>query len=94
MNQQLEFSKGAWRLLETAKEQRDSSAAVVGFASDALLEATGPDAVNDWYEGGRERYVSKLAELLMDGDNEALGAYIRQHAIPYLNDVARIWEIE
>lgn len=56
--------------------------------SGAVWEAIGPDAVEDWREGGERRVTHEIAHALLDNDAQRLGWLLLDMAIPYLNRVA------
>jgi len=56
--------------------------------SGAVWEAVGPDAVEDWAEGGEQRVTRDIAQALLNEDAAELGNLMLKLAIPYLNRVA------
>jgi len=73
-----QLSQAALDLLEAAKTGDHR-------AVDFLWEAVGPDAIEDWWEGGRDRESTRLAEALASGDPARVGEVVGSWAVPYLN---------
>ena len=54
-----------------------------------IWEAIGPDAVEDWFDGGKEREAEKIVKALKEKDFTALGEVILPMALSYLNSVVK-----
>ena len=76
-----ELTPAALNLLEAAKAGDHQ-------AAEVLWEAVGPDAIEDWWDGGKERETGRLAEALASEDPARVGEVVTAWAVPYLNHVA------
>ncbi len=75
------LTPAALELLEAAKTGDHQ-------AVEALWEAVGPDAIPDWWQGGKERESARLAEALAAENPARVGEVVSAWTVPYLNRVA------
>lgn len=74
-------SPDIWGLLNVAALSKGSD------AREHLISAMGPDAVEDWFDGGEDRWVKEISSLIQEGDIGGLGHFFYEQARRYLEDV-------